>query len=297
MVVMTKERNAWLDTKEYPFYNRYMTVNGQQLHYIDEGQGHTLVFVHGTPSWSFDYRKVILELRGKYRCIAYDHFGFGLSDKPAQYDYSIQNHADTLEKFIALLNLKNITLVLHDFGGPIGFHYALKKPGNIKSMVVMNSWLWDFSGEPVFKSLRKIINSPLTPFLYRYFNFSPKVLLPQSFGKKKLSRKLLKNYTKPFGNSFERYGPLAFARSLVNDQHWFENCWQRRQLLRHIPLLFIWGMMDKFVKPKFLEKFTKGFPQSTYVALETCGHFPQEEGPEEVIKAIKLFLENSPDGL
>jgi pimeloyl-ACP methyl ester carboxylesterase len=62
-------------------------------------------------------------------------------------------------------------------------------------------------------------------------------------------------------------------------------------------LLFIWGMMDKFVKPKFLEKFTKGFPQSTYVALESCGHFPQEEGPEEVIKAIKLFLENSPDGL
>jgi pimeloyl-ACP methyl ester carboxylesterase len=294
---MIKERNAWLDTTEYPFYNRYMTVNGQQLHYIDEGQGHTLVFVHGTPSWSFDYRKVILELRGKYRCLAYDHIGFGLSDKPAQYDYSIQNHAETLEKFIALLTLKNITLVLHDFGGPMGFHYALKNPGNIKSIVVMNSWLWDFSEEPVFKSLRKTINSPLTRFLYRYFNFSPKVLLPQSFGKKKLSRKLLKNYTKPFGNSSERYGPLAFARSLVNDQQWFENCWQRRQLLQHIPLLFIWGMMDKFVKPEFLEKFTRGFPQSIYVALESCGHFPQEESPEEVVKAIKLFLENSPGSL
>lgn len=286
---MTKEKLAWLDRSEYPFSSRYMELNGHQMHYIDEGNGETLLFVHGTPSWSFDFRKVIVALRKKYRCIAIDHIGFGLSDKPEKYDYSIQQHADTLEQFIGKMGLSNITIVLHDFGGPIGFHYAMKYPDRVKSIVVMNSWLWDFSDDPVFKKYRSIINSPLTPFLYKKLNFSPKYLLPKSFGSKKIPRKILQNYIKPFANSSQRNGTLAFARSLVNDQQWFESLWQKRNVLSHIPILFIWGMMDKFVRPVFLEKFTKGFPNSSFKILEDCGHFPQEENPDEVIEAIEAF--------
>jgi pimeloyl-ACP methyl ester carboxylesterase len=284
---MTNEKFAWLDRQEYPFTSRYMNLVGQQLHYIDEGTGETLLFVHGTPSWSFDFRKVILELRNQYRCVAIDHIGFGLSDKPADYDYSIQQHARTLEQFIGQLSLSGITLVLHDFGGPIGFHFALDHAEKIKNIVVLNSWLWDFSNEPVFKSFRKIINSPLTPFLYKKLNFSPRYLLPKSFGKRKISRKILKQYTKPFANSSQRNGPLAFARSLVNDQQWFEKLWQRRKVIQHIPVLLIWGMMDPFIKSSFLEKFVQGFPNSKVVTLNDCGHFPQEENPQEVAGAIR----------
>jgi pimeloyl-ACP methyl ester carboxylesterase len=287
---MTKEKYEWLDRQEYPFNSRYMNLSGQQLHYIDEGHGETIVFVHGTPSWSFDFRKVIVELRRRYRCVAPDHIGFGLSDKPAHYDYSIKQHADTLEQFIGQMGLTNITLVLHDFGGPIGFHYALKYPENVKSIVVMNSWLWDFSDEPVFKNFRKIINSPITPFLYKQLNFSPKYLLPKSFGKKRPSRKILKHYTSPFANSSQRNGALAFARSLVNDQHWFESLWQKKQLLQHMPILFIWGMKDRFIQPAFLDKFLKGFSESSIKKLDDCGHFPQEENPQEVTAAIQAFL-------
>jgi pimeloyl-ACP methyl ester carboxylesterase len=287
---MTKEKFAWLDRSEYPFNSRYMQLNGQQLHYIDEVDGDTLVFVHGTPSWSFDFRKLIIALRQSYRCVAPDHIGFGLSDKPEKYDYSIQQHADTLEQFIGKMGLSDITLVLHDFGGPIGFHYAMKHPGKVQRIVVMNSWLWDFSDDPVFKKFRSIINSPLTPFLYKTLNFSPKYLLPKSFGKKKLSPQLLPQYTKPFANSSERNGALAFARSLVNDQQWFESLWQKREILNHIPILFIWGMMDKFIRPAFLDKFVNGFPKSSYKTLEDAGHFLQEEDPGEVIEAIQEFL-------
>lgn len=287
---MTREKIEWLDLQEYPFNSHYLTLDGQQLHYIDEGNGDTLVFVHGTPSWSFDFRKVILELRGHYRCVALDHIGFGLSDKPARYDYSIQQHTDTLEQFIGQMDLTNITLVLHDFGGPIGFHYAMKHPENINSIVVMNSWLWDFSDEPVFKKLRKIINSPITPFLYKQLNFSPKFLLPQSFGSSKPSLAILKHYIKPFANSGQRNGTLAFARSLVNDQKWFESLWQKRELLQHMPMLFVWGMKDKFIPPAFLDKFVKGFTNSSFKKLDDCGHFPQEESPREVSTAIQAFL-------
>ena len=154
----------------------------------------------------------------------------------------------------------------------------------------MNSWLWDFSDEPVFKSFRSLINSPLTSFLYKQMNFSAKYLLPKSFGKRKLPKKILKQYTSPFANSSQRNGTLAFARSLLNDQQWFEMLWQKTQMLQQKPVLFIWGMIDKFVRPSFLDKFVKGFPQSSSLKLVDCGHFPQEENPSAVAQSIKAFL-------
>src|SRR5690606_28751604 len=101
--------NYWLDKHEYPFTSHYITINDQQMHYLDEGTGDTLLFIHGTPSWSFDFRNVIKKLRKHYRCIAIDHIGFGLSSKPAAYDYSTARHSTTLEYFITHMKLKNIT--------------------------------------------------------------------------------------------------------------------------------------------------------------------------------------------
>lgn len=109
--------NHWLDKSEYPFKSMYFDINGQKLHYIDEGKGETLLFVHGTPSWSFDFRIIIKKLKETYRCVAIDHIGFGLSDKPENYDYSTQNHSKTLEYFALEKQLDNITIIVHDFGG------------------------------------------------------------------------------------------------------------------------------------------------------------------------------------
>ena len=163
--------NSWLDQKEYPFNSNYFNVNGHQMHYIDEGQGETILFIHGTPSWSFDFRNVIKSLSKNYRCIAIDHVGFGLSDKPEFYDYSTQNHSWTLEKFVLELGLKNITLVLHDFGGPIGLDFAIRNSQLIKRITVLNSWLWSSEGDPKYLKLKRILKSPLLPFLYKYLNF------------------------------------------------------------------------------------------------------------------------------
>jgi pimeloyl-ACP methyl ester carboxylesterase len=284
------EQPTWLDKQAYPFTSFYYEVNGVQQHYIDEGKGETLLFVHGTPSWSFDFRNVIKALSGTYRCVALDHIGFGLSDKPRQYDYSTQQHARTLRQFIEHKQLIDITLVLHDFGGPIGLEYALENPGNVKRLVVLNSWIGSSAHDPEFTRFSKILKSPLLPFLYLYLNFSPRFLLPKSFGKNKLPAPILKQFTRPFGSKPERYGTLAFAHSLLNDQPWFEELWDRREVLRDKPMLLIWGMQDKFVTARHLRKFEEGFPASVSVQLEQCGHFPQEEEPERVIEAIREFL-------
>lgn len=277
---------AWLDKSEYPFTSRFFTVNGQNLHFIDEGRCEILLFVHGTPSWSFDFRNVIKVLSAKYRCIAIDHIGFGLSDKPEVYDYSTQNHSQTLEKFILTMDLNDLTLVVHDFGGPIGLNVAILHPERIKSLVVLNSWLWSSKQDPDFIKFSKILKSPLLPFLYRYLNFSPRFILPMSFGDKKLGRHTLKQFTRPFANKGERNGALAFARSLLHDQDWFEELWNKRSRLSMKPTLFIWGMKDKVIKPGYLDKFLSGFENAKAIKLPTCGHFPQEEEAERVTKEI-----------
>lgn len=284
-------KNTWLNKNEYPFTSRYFHINKQQLHYIDEGQGEIILFVHGTPSWSFDFRHIIKKLKANFRCIAIDHIGFGLSSKPPDYNYSTIEHSATLEKFIELLGLKNITLVVHDFGGPVGLHVAEKHPEWIKSIVVINSWLWSSKNDPSYIKLSKILKSPLLPFLYKQLNFSPRFILPASFADKKLNTNLRNQYTKPFSKSSERNGPLAFAKSLLNDQDWFEELWHNKSTISHKPVLFIWGMKDKIITPAYLEKFSSGFSNPAIFKIETAGHFPQEEEPEPVTQAIITFIQ------
>ena len=107
---------------------------------------------------------------------------------------------------------------------------------------------------------------------------------------KKNSKQILSQYTKPFANKTQRSGALAFAKSLLNDQDWFEKLWSKRQVISNKPTLFIWGMKDPTIKPKNLYKFQGGFSNATTVQLETCGHFPQEEHPDIVVKSITDFL-------
>jgi pimeloyl-ACP methyl ester carboxylesterase len=282
--------NNWVDTVEYPFRPNYFLVNNYRLHYIDEGKGETLLFIHGTPSWSFDFRHLVKDLSRDFRCIAIDHIGFGLSDKPREYDYSTITHSETLKMFIEQRELKNITLVVHDFGGPIALSVAVQKPELFKRIVILNSWLWSSEGDADFIKLKRILKSPLTPFLYKYFNFSARFILPSTFGKKKLSKNILRSYTAPFRKIEERQGPLAFAKSLLNDQAWFGTLWDQRKVLSEKKILLIWGMKDPVVKSKYLAKFIEGFPNARVEKIDSAGHFPQEEEPQLVIRTIKQFL-------
>lgn len=282
---------SWLNKKEYPFDAKYFSIHGQSMHYIDEGVGEILLFVHGTPSWSFDFRYQIKALSKHFRCIAIDHIGFGLSDKPADYDYSTKNHAKTLATFIQALQLERITMVMHDFGTIIGMDYALKHPNNIHQLIVLNSWLWDCTERPEFIKSSKILRSPLLPFLYKRLNFSPRFLVPQSFANKsKLTPSIHQHYRKVFSKASERNGPLAFARSLLNDQAWFGELWAKKEVLQQKKMLFIWGMKDPFILAEYLDQFMIAYPKAKAVRLADCGHFPQEEEKEKVLEAMVHFL-------
>lgn len=291
--VTAQAQPKWLDTTAYPFKPHYMEVDGHNMHYIDEGEGEVLLFVHGTPTWSFDYRNLVKDLSANYRCIAIDHIGFGLSDKPAEYNYTSKQHGQNLTTFIEKLGLKDISIVVHDFGGPIGLSYAINNPENVKNIIAFNTWLWSAEGEEEYEKTKKFLKSPLLPFLYKTMNFSPKVLLPAMYAdKKNLDKSVKKQHVKALGSSKERNGALGFARSLLNEQEYFESLWAQREAISGKPTLFIWGMKDKVFPEKYLQKFQSEFSNSQAVTLAECGHFPQEVEPEKVKESIKEFMKN-----
>ncbi|RDC63084.1 alpha/beta fold hydrolase [Adhaeribacter pallidiroseus] len=283
---------AWLDPQEYPFGPNYFDAGPGRIHYVDEGSGETIVMVHGSPVWSFIYRNLIKGLQNKYRCIAPDLLGFGFSDKPRKWLYTPAAHAENFTKLIQHLQLKDITLVVHDFGGPIGLDYAIQFPENVKRIVVLNSWLWPLNKDKNIKQASQLFGSSFGRILYQYFNFSAQVLLPRGFyNSKNLTPEIKQHYLKPLSKPAHRRGTWQFAKELLDSQNWYATLWQNHAVLATKPMLLLWGKHDKLFRRSFLHKWRMHFLQAQVVELE-AGHFLQEEKPAEILQEIKDFLKN-----
>ena len=139
MDVETGSRPEWLEERDYPFESRFLEVDGGRLHYVDEGEGHPILMVHGQPTWSYLYRHLIRGLSPRFRCIAVDHIGFGLSDKPRDWSYTPAAHAANLARLVDHLDLAPLTLVVHDWGGPIGLGAALADTGRYRRFALLNT--------------------------------------------------------------------------------------------------------------------------------------------------------------
>jgi haloalkane dehalogenase len=286
-------RTDWLDRTLYPFPSRFVDTDAGRLHYVDEGRGPVLVMVHGTPTWSFLYRHLIRDLSRDHRVVALDHLGFGLSDKPADWGYRPSDHARNLEILIETLDLRDIALAVHDFGGPIGLAYATRHPENVRALVLFNTWLWSLRGTRA-ERLSRLMGSPLGRFLYQRLNASPRVLLPAAFGdRSKLTKDVHRQYIRAFGSPEERRGPWVLARELVGSSDWYEELWSRREALVGKPTLLLWGMKDPAFGGTALERWKQALPRARVVEFPDAGHFVQEEAPEEAGQAIRAFLGES----
>jgi pimeloyl-ACP methyl ester carboxylesterase len=158
MILATKPP-AWLDRAAFPFAARNLALHDGRIHYIDEGPegaDSLLVLVHGTPTWSFEYRHLIHALRPRHRVIALDHLGFGLSDRPAAADYRPEAHARRFAEFVEALGLPRFTLVTHDFGGPIALPFAAAHPDRVAGLVLFNTWLAPFTDPLMLRRARLV---------------------------------------------------------------------------------------------------------------------------------------------
>jgi haloalkane dehalogenase len=282
----------WLDREAYPFQSRWDDGTGPQLHYVDEGAGDVVLFVHGTPTWSFEFRHLITTLAATHRCIAPDHLGFGLSDRPPGADYSPKAHAERLAAFVTHRGLDRFTLVVHDYGGPIGLPLALSRPSPVQRLVLMNTWMWPFDDDRDMVRKGRFAGGALGRCLYKYANASLRLLMPSAYGdRKKLTKAIHRQYLEVFRERSARVEVLhALARAILESRSYYAALYGQADRLRHIPALIIWGMKDTAFQPHQLARWLSLVPAAQVCRLGSAGHWPHEEEPAAVIGAITTFL-------
>ncbi len=277
----------------YPFVPHFLDTPGGAMHYVDEGSGQPILFVHGTPTWSFLYRHHIAALSKQYRCIAPDHIGFGLSDKPeqpGQWNGTLHNHSRNIELVADTLGLDNITLVVHDFGGPIALPFALRRPEKIRSIVLFNTWLWETAGDKNAQRINRLLHSVAGRWLYLCLNISPRVLLKKAYyDSTKLTKEIHRHYTGVFPTRKDRYGLLKMGQELVGASEWLDAHWRSMERIANKPSLLLWGMRDVVLGPQHLHKWQSALPHARTVTFD-CGHFVQEEQAAESTRALADFM-------
>ena len=281
----------WLDREEYPFKPHFFTTPAGDLHYVDEGSGTPIVFVHGNPSWSFEFRKPISSLSRGHRCIAPDHIGFGLSDKPTAWSYTPQDHAMNLERFLESLDLENITLVVGDWGGPIGLSYAIARPERIDNLVITNTWMWPVDKDWYYIAFSSFMGGPMGRWLIRKYNFFARVVIKAVYGdKSRLTPEIHEHYLNPLSEPAQRKGCWTWPKQIVASTDWLRGLWEKREALLEKNVLLAWGMKDIAFREKELNRWMESFPEAQVVRYEDAGHFIAEEKAGELIMEIEKVL-------
>ena len=280
----------WLDRQAWPFAPRAVAVDGGRLHYVDEGTGPLVVLVHGTPTWSFEWRHVIADLRPACRVVAVDHLGFGLSDRPTGAGYRPEDHAARFRAFIdAVCPTGPLTLVVHDFGGPIALDWALDHPARLAHLVVVNSWMWPFDDDAGMRRKARLAGGALGRWLYRRANASLRLIMPSTYAdRRRLTRAIHAHYLAVFPDADARERVLfTLARSLLGSSAFFDTLWQRRARLAEVDLHLLWGMRDSAFQPPILQRWQRAFPHAHTTTFADAGHWPHEEVPRAFVAALR----------
>jgi haloalkane dehalogenase len=281
----------WLDREEYPFEPHFFKTPAGNMHYVDEGSGEPIVFVHGNPAWSFEFRRLVKEFSRTNRCVAPDLIGFGLSDKPAEWSYLPAEQAKNLDLFLESLHLKNITLVVGDWGGPVGLSYALNHPEKIKNIVITNTWLWSVRSDWYYQAFSALVGGPVGRWLIRNHNFFADTIVRSLFGdKSRLTPKIHNHYLMPLSKPDERKGTWVFPGQIIGSSDWLQSLWGKRGVLQGKNILIAWGMKDIGFREKELKTWMDAFPLAKVVRFEDAGHFVAEEKPAELIGEIMNLI-------
>lgn len=278
----------WLDRTEFPFQPRLVDLGDDEvLSVTDVGTGPVAVFSHGTPTWSYEWRHHLLALASRFRCIAPDHLGFGLSTRPRSADYSPRAHARRFSRLLDVLGIARCHLVIHDFGGPIALEAALTQPGRVASVTAYNTFAWAFTDSARSRRLAWLAGTSPFRWAYGALNLSF-VISRDAWGD---GPQNLKPYLSVFPDSDSRRRVLwALAKSMRGSTPFFDSLWERRDRLASTPMHVIWGLRDSAFPASALRRFKEGFPHASVLELPRAGHWPHEEQPEDCVRSVDAFL-------
>lgn len=279
---------------EYPFESHCLDLStGAKMHYLDEGSGPVVIMLHGNPTWSFYYRNLVKELSGKgFRCIVPDHIGCGLSDKPKDYNYTLEQRIADVEALVDRLDIQSFSLVVHDWGGAIGCGLAGRRPEALEKLVLLNTGAflskripWRIAaikipviGEFIIRGLNGFagpaaimsVKTPLKPAVKRGF------LWPY---RSWANRVAVWNFVKdiPLRESHRSYETLASVESGLSK-------------IADKPIQLVWGAKDFCFSMHFHDRFKEFFPKSKSQVYDKCGHYILEDAGSDAWSKIGTFL-------
>ncbi len=288
----------------YPFESRYLDLGGFRMHYVDEQKGRNpgdpprqiLLMVHGNPTWSFFFRDVIVRFRNRYRCVAPDNVGQGLSDKPSEseYSYRLAARIDDLCRLITELDLQNITLVAHDWGGTIGMGAAVRLPERFDRLILMNTAAFRSSRFPWRIRLCRL---PLFGrFAIQGMNLFTHAALRMAAAKPhEIPKEVRDGYLAPYDSWSNRTAVYRYVDDIpAAEKHpsypTLLDIENKLPLFRNKPVSLIWGMQDWCFGPDFLAKFLQFYPEADVHRIPAAGHYLLEDEPETVLEAMEGFL-------
>jgi cis-3-alkyl-4-acyloxetan-2-one decarboxylase len=280
---------------EFPFESHHLPIGPHRYHYVDEGQGPVVLCVHGNPTWSFAWRNVIRDLRRDHRVIAVDHLGCGLSDKPQNYEYTLDYHVANLCRLIDELDLRDVTLVGHDWGGCIGMGAAVRRPQRFRRFVLMNTAAFRSHRIPLRIAVCRI------PFLgalaVRGLNaFARAALWMAVEHRERFSRRARAGFIAPYDSWANRIATHEFVKDipLSPGHRSYESLLQiengLQQFQKH-PMLLLWGERDWCFTIEFLREWQRRFPEARTVSYPDAGHYVFEDAAERLVPDIRAFLE------
>jgi haloalkane dehalogenase len=276
----------------FPFEPRYAQAGDVRLHYVDEGPADAppLLFVHGNPTWSYLWRRPVAELSAKgRRCVAFDHMGFGRSDKPPLLArYTLQAHVDNMLALIDELDLRDVVLVAHDWGGPVGLGAMLERRDRLRGLVLLNTWAWELpSFVPPF--VREFRTEGLGEILALGGNLFVESI-PGGMANRDTDPVMMDAYRAPHPNYWSRIGMLAFQRDIPLTERDRSARLMRliheRLLELDLPVTLVWGMRDPVFQPVFLDQWREIFPHARVVELDDAAHFVPEDRPDALIEVL-----------
>ncbi len=283
---------------EYPFESHFADIDGVRYHYVDEGRGEPLLLVHGNPTWSFAWRNLIKDLSKDYRVLAVDHVGCGFSEKPRDYPYVFGRHIDNLCRFIESLDLGQLTLLGHDWGGAIGMGAAVRLPRCFSRFVLLNTAAFRSRRIPLRIAVCRI------PFFgavcVRGLNLFARAALWMAVEKRERMTPAVKaGYLAPYDNWQNRVAILRFVQDIpLADTHpSYSTLVAVEEGLAQFqtsPMLFVWGERDWCFTPRFLQEFQQRFPQAETLRIADAGHYVFEDACERIIPRVREFLHSHP---
>ena len=297
---MARAAAALPELEGYPFAPHLLETAAGALHYLDEGpaQAEPLLCVHGNPTWSYFYRRLVSGLSDEYRVVAPDHIGCGRSDKPQDWSYRLADHVANLERLVLALDLSRVTLVVHDWGGPIGFGVAARHPERFARLVIFNTAAFPSGRIPLRIDLCR---TPLLgQVLIRRFNAFARAATHMTVARPgRMTAAVRRGYLAPYDSWKNRIANWKFVADIpLSRRHpsraALEEIAAALPRFADLPAVVIWGERDWCFTPEFRREWERRLPGAKVHAIPDAGHYLLEDAHEEILPWLKAFLREHP---